>query len=231
MATRPPILPRVHRAGMPFVLASFALAILCLVLSLETLGWLLLALTLYILYFFRDPARTTPLHEAALVSPADGIVTRIDEVVPPEELEMGTTPRTRISIFLSVFDVHVNRAPCDGRVERLVYVPGRFLNATLDKASEENERQLIRLVRDDGGDLAVVQIAGLIARRIVCDLREGGRVEAGARIGIIRFGSRVDVYCPPGMAPMVLEGQRMVGGETVIAAAAPLAAPETGRRC
>ncbi len=231
MAIKPPILPRVHRAGMPFILGTFALAILCFSLSLTTLGWLLDGLTLYMLYFFRDPVRTTPVLDAALVSPADGVVTRIDEAIPPEELEMGTAPRPRISIFLSVFDVHVTRSPATATAARLVYVPGRFVNATLDKASEENERQLVRLDLADGRSLAVVLIAGLIARRIVCEVKEGQAVEAGARIGIIRFGSRVDVYCPEGMQPMVLEGQRMVGGETLIAAAGPLAAPVEGRRC
>ena len=231
MASKPPILPRVHRAGTPFVLGGFALAILFFLLSLETLGWVLLALTFYVLYFFRDPVRTTPVLENALVSPADGVVTRLDEAVPPEELEMGSTPRPRISIFLSIFDVHVTRSPATAMVARLAYVPGRFLNATLDKASEENERQLIRLDLADGRNCAVVLIAGLIARRIVCDLQEGNGVEAGGRIGIIRFGSRVDVYCPEGMRPMVLEGQRMVGGETVIAAEGAISPPSEGRRC
>lgn len=230
MAFVPPKLPSVHRAGAPFFLGSLALAVLALAFGLEGLGLALLLLTLYIVYFFRDPDRTTPEGSGFLVSAADGIVTSIAEIAPPAELGMGDEPRLRISTFLSVFDVHVNRNPASGTVSRLVYVPGKFLNATLDKSSEENERQLVRIDMDDGRAVAFVQIAGLIARRIVCQLEEGGRVEAGARMGLIRFGSRVDVWCPPGMRAMVIEGQRVIGGESVLAADAPLTPPERGRR-
>lgn len=230
MAFVPPTLPSVHRAGAPFFLGSLALAVLALAFGLGGLGIALLLLTLYIVYFFRDPDRTTPDGDGFLVSAADGIVTSIAEAVPPAELGMGDEPRLRISTFLSVFDVHVNRNPASGTVSRLVYVPGKFLNATLDKSSEDNERQLVRIDMANGRSLAFVQIAGLIARRIVCDLAEGDRVEAGARMGLIRFGSRVDVWCPPGMRAMVLEGQRVTGGETAIAADGPLLSPERGHR-
>lgn len=230
MAFVPPKLPSVHRAGAPFFISVFTLAVLAFAFGLGTLGTLALLLTLYIVYFFRDPERTTPAGDGFLVSAADGIVTSIDETAPPAELEMGDAPRLRISVFLSVFDVHVNRNPVSGRVARLVYVPGKFLNATLDKSSEENERQLVRIDMADGRAVAFVQIAGLIARRIVCQLAEGESVEAGARMGLIRFGSRVDVWCPPGMRAMVLEGQRVIGGETVIAADGPLDSPRPGMR-
>lgn len=230
MAFVPPKLPSVHRAGAPFFLGSLALAVLALAFGLDGLGIALLLLTLYIVFFFRDPDRTTPGGDGFLVSAADGIVTSIAEAVPPAELGMGDTPRLRISTFLSVFDVHVNRNPASGKVSRLVYVPGKFLNATLDKSSEENERQLVRIDMADGRAVAFVQIAGLIARRIICEIAEGETVEAGARMGLIRFGSRVDVWCPPGMRAMVLEGQRVTGGETAIAADGPLAPPLPGHR-
>nr|WP_229773644.1 phosphatidylserine decarboxylase [Iodidimonas muriae] len=208
---------RVHREGVPFVLIAFALAALSMVFISEVLGWILIVLGLYIVYFFRDPVRMTPILDTALVSPADGVVSKIEQAVPPVELEMGEGARTRISIFLSVLNVHVNRVPSDGTITKLNYIPGKFINATLDKASDENERQLVRLDRADGRSVAFVQIAGLIARRIVCNLEVGQTVEAGERFGIIRFGSRMDVYCPEGMEPVIAVGQTVVGGETVIA--------------
>jgi phosphatidylserine decarboxylase len=181
------------------------------------LGWAGLVLTLWCVYFFRDPPRVTPQREGLVVSPADGMVQMIVPAVPPQELEMGDAPLTRVSVFLNVFDVHVNRIPIGGTVGRAVYRPGKFLNAALDKASEDNERQSIRIDRPDGAPVAVVQIAGLVARRIVCDIGAGERVQTGARFGLIRFGSRCDVYLAPDMVPMVAVGQRAIAGETVIA--------------
>jgi phosphatidylserine decarboxylase len=208
---------RIHKEGIPFVLIAFGLAVLSGILISGTLGWILVVIGLYVVYFFRDPVRVTPILDNALISPADGIVSKIEEAAPPAELEMGEEKRVRISIFLSVLNVHVNRVPCDGTVGKLVYVPGKFLNATLDKSSDENERQLVRLDRNDDRSIAFVQIAGLIARRIVCTLSDGQKVEGGERFGIIRFGSRMDVYCPEGMTPAIAEGQAVIGGETVIA--------------
>ncbi len=220
---------RVHPAGVPFVLGGFVAAVLSFWLISDMLGWLLLGLTAFVVYFFRDPERVTPDTDAVLVSAADGLVSRIDRSAPPPALEMGEGARWRISVFLSVIDVHVNRSPGAGTVLRRVYVPGRFINATLDKSSEENERLLLRIGRDDGSDFAVVQIAGLIARRIVCDLRVGDATEKGARFGLIRFGSRVDVYCPEGFEPCVAEGQTVTAGETPLAAAPEVARSLTGR--
>jgi len=185
-------------------------------------GWAATAATLWIAYFFRDPWRVTPQSEGLMVSPADGRVVSIGKAVPPAELGMGGAAMMRIGIFLNVLDVHVNRVPVGGRVTKLGYRKGKFVNASLDKASEDNERMAIRIapagaVADGSGDVAVVQIAGLIARRIVCSLREGEAVATGQRFGLIRFGSRTDVYLPEGWVPMVAIGQYMIGGETVIA--------------
>lgn len=206
----------IHRAGWPFI-AAFAVAAAALFLAGWPLGVLGVALTLWCAYFFRDPKRVTPVREGLIVSPADGRVQTVDEAAPPPELGMGDERRSRVCIFMDVFDVHVNRVPCDGTVARIAYRPGKFVNASLDKASEGNERLSVRLAMGDGADIACVQIAGLIARRIRCDLAEGARVLAGQRLGIIRFGSRVDVYLPAGVAPLVARGQRAVAGETVIA--------------
>ncbi len=188
------------------------------------LGWLwppLLApgvvLTAWCAYFFRDPARVTPVGAGLVVSPADGVVQMIEPASPPRELEMGDAPRTRISVFMNVFSVHVNRIPANGAVERLAYRPGKFFNASLDKASEHNERQSVMMRLDDGREIAFVQIAGLVARRILCQLQTGQAVRAGERFGLIRFGSRVDVYLPDGVSPMVCVGQTAVAGETIIA--------------
>jgi phosphatidylserine decarboxylase len=174
-------------------------------------------LSLWIVYFFRDPWRVTPRREGVLVSPADGIVTAVGPVIPPPEFGLGDSEVLRIGIFLSLFDVHVNRAPIAGRVVALAYKKGRYLDAGREEAGLANERMAIRLAPGDGPEIAFVQVAGRIARRIVCDLREGQRVAAGQRIGLIRFGSRVDVYCPPPYVTMVVAGQRMIGGETIIA--------------
>ena len=174
-------------------------------------------LTVWCVYFFRDPDRVTPVREGLVISPADGIVQLIDSAAPPEELDMGQDARPRICIFMNVFDVHVNRVPIDATITKLSYRPGKFFNASLDKASEFNERQSLHLTLKDGRDIALVQIAGLIARRILCHAAEGQAFRAGERFGMIRFGSRVDVYLPDGVYPLVSVGQRAIGGETVIA--------------
>lgn len=210
------VLVPINRAGRPFI-GIFAVASLILYWYAEPLGWVGAIITLWCIYFFRDPDRLTPTRQGLVVSPADGVVQLVDEAPPPPELDMGTATRTRIAVFMNVFNVHVNRVPCDGRITALSYRPGRFFNASLDKASEFNERQSIRLTLDEGPDIAFVQIAGLIARRIICDITEGQSVRAGERFGLIRFGSRVDVYLPDGVAPLVTIGQQAVAGETVIA--------------
>jgi phosphatidylserine decarboxylase len=190
---------------------------LLLFLLWPPLAWLAVLVTAWIAYFFRDPPRVTPLREGLVVAPADGRICAIERVRPPAELGLGETERLRVSIFLSIFDVHINRAPVAGRVIRSIYVPGSFLNAAADKASDENERRGI--VIDSGGDseIAMVQIAGLIARRIVTFVNEGDSVGVGERVGLIRFGSRVDLYLPPGRGALVAVGQRAIGGETVVA--------------
>jgi phosphatidylserine decarboxylase len=181
------------------------------------LSWIGLIFTLLCLFFFRDPERVPPGRTGAIVAPADGRVVSVAPGVPPVELGLGAEPRWRVSIFLSVLNVHVNRVPADGTVTRIAYRHGTFVSASLDKASDANERNAIALRLPDGSEIAVVQIAGLIARRILCTLREGDAVRAGGRFGIIRFGSRTDLYLPKGLRPLVAEGQTMIGGETVIA--------------
>lgn len=210
------LLPPLHPEGPGFV-GIFALATLILWWLWTPLGLIGLGLTVWCFYFFRDPDRITPTREGLVISPADGIVQLITDVPPPPELEMGTTPMTRVSVFMSVFDCHVNRTPIAGTVVREEYTPGKFLNATLDKASEDNERQAIHLRAADGKDFAIVQIAGLVARRIRCDVRKDQPLVTGQRIGMIRFGSRVDVYLPAGVHPLVAIGQKAVAGETVLA--------------
>ncbi|NYZ11901.1 phosphatidylserine decarboxylase [Azospirillum sp. RWY-5-1] len=211
------VLVPIHRAGWPFV-AGFAVVSLVLGLAVaEPLGWIGLVVTAWCVYFFRDPERTTPVRDGLMVSPADGRVIMIVPAVPPPELEMGDRPLTRISIFLNVFNVHVNRVPAEGTVVKTEYRPGKFFNAALDKASAENERMAIRHRLPDGREIAYVQIAGLVARRIICTLAPGVPVRAGERMGLIRFGSRTDVYLPDGVQPLVCVGQTMIGGETVLA--------------
>lgn len=205
----------IHREGWAFV-GIFAVAAVILAWIWSPLGWIGAILTAWCAYFFRDPARTTPVREGLVVSPADGRVSQIVACVPPAELGLSETPLTRISIFMNVFDCHVNRAPVAGRVTRIVYRPGLFLNAELDKASEDNERNAL-IIETVGGRYGVVQIAGLIARRIVPFVREGDTLATGDRFGLIRFGSRVDVYLPDGVLPLVGEGQRAIAGETVLA--------------
>lgn len=215
------VLVPINRAGWPFI-GLFATVSVGLAALSDTLGWTGALLTVWCAYFFRDPDRVTPARAGLIVSPADGVVQLIDRAPAPAELHMGTEPRTRVAVFMNVFDVHVNRSPCDGVVAGLAYTKGKFINASLDKASLDNERQAIRLRVPAGEgsaeyEIAVVQIAGLIARRIKCDLEEGQTVRAGERFGLIRFGSRLDVYLPEGVAPLVAVGQRAVAGETVIA--------------
>jgi len=210
------VLAPLHPDGFKFVIAG-AIATLLLFLLWAPAGWLAAVATLWIGYFFRDPWRVTPTRPGLLISPADGIVVSIVPAIPPPEIAMGDAAVARIGIFLNIFDVHVTRAPIGGRVAALRYKKGRFVNASLDEASEHNERMAIRIVPPEGPEVAFVQIAGLLARRIVCDLREGQQVATGQRMGMIRFGSRVDVYCPSPYVPMVVLGQRMVGGETVLA--------------
>jgi phosphatidylserine decarboxylase len=214
----------IHPQGYPFI-GGFALASLILFWMWTPLGWLGTVLTLWCVYFFRDPPRVTPVREGLVVSPADGRVSRVSNAVPPDELGLGNKPLARISIFMSVFDCHVNRSPAAGRIERIVYRAGKFLNADLDKASEDNERNAL-VIATAGARIGVVQIAGLIARRIVSFKREGEMVRAGERFGMIRFGSRLDVYLPEGVKPLVAEGQISIAGETVLA---DLRLPENAR--
>jgi len=210
------VLAPLHPDGFKFVAAG-VLATLLLFLLWAPGGWAAAVATLWMVYFFRDPWRVTPTRPGLLISPADGIVVSIAAAIPPPELAMGDAAIVRIGIFLNIFDVHVTRAPAGGRVAAMRYTKGRFVNASLDKASEDNERLAIRIAPPEGPDVAFVLVAGLVARRIVCDLYEGQQVASGQRVGIIRFGSRVDIYCPPPYVPMVVAGQRMVGGETVLA--------------
>lgn len=207
----------IHREGWRFIAIFAAISALFFVFGLDVLGWVGVVLTAWCAYFFRDPPRTTPLGSGLIISPADGRVSAIERLVPPPELDLPREPMIRVSIFMNVFDVHVNRSPVGARIRKIVYVPGAFLNAELDKASLENERQAFTLTLDDGRLLGVVQIAGLVARRIVRFVDEGAIVHAGQRIGLIRFGSRLDVYLPPGLEPLVCIGQRAVAGETVLA--------------
>jgi phosphatidylserine decarboxylase len=205
-----------HRAGYPFILGGIVLAVLGL-LFWHVLAWLGLIFTLFCLYFFRDPERVPPARVNVFLAPADGLVTSVEEALPPAELGLPPVPMMRVATFLSVLDVHVNRAAIAGTVARIAYHPGQFLSAADDKAADENERNAILFNLPNGAQAVIVQIAGLIARRIVCDLHEGQVVAAGQRFGIIRFGSRTDLYLPAGCVPLVTAGQRMIGGETVIA--------------
>ena len=213
--------PSVHPEGRKFLVVAGVATFFAWLLGWETITFLLIALTVWVAAFFRDPVRTTPRGDKLVVAPADGLITMIHQVPPPPELAgaegLDAAQYTRVSIFMSVFDVHINRSPIAGRVRRIAYVPGKFLNADLDKASEDNERQHFIVEGADGVRVGFTQIAGLVARRILAFVREGDSVEAGQRVGLIRFGSRVDVYLPEGTGPRVLLGQRTIGGETVIA--------------
>lgn len=205
----------INAEGYPFI-GAFALVSLILFWIWTPLGWIGTVLTLWCVYFFRDPPRVTPVREGLVVSPADGRVSLVQPAIPPAELGLGNTPLPRVSIFMSVFDCHVNRSPLSGRVERIVYHQGKFINADLDKASEDNERNAL-VITTPSARIAVVQIAGLVARRILCFVREGHALTAGERFGMIRFGSRLDVYLPEGTIPLVSIGQTTIAGETVLA--------------
>ena len=212
--------PSVHPEGRKFVVISAAITLAFLFFISDEIGFPLIALTIWVAAFFRDPIRTTPRDDRLIIAPADGLVTMITDVPPPKELQgedgLGTDLVSRVSIFMSVFDVHINRTPIAGEIRRVVYIPGKFLNADLDKASEDNERQHILVEGRDGTRVGFTQIAGLVARRIVPWVRPGDHVGTGQRVGLIRFGSRVDVYLPAGTAPQVIHGQRTIAGETIV---------------
>lgn len=218
----------IHREGWPFV-AIFAGVTFILALMSTFLGFVGAILTVWCYAFFRDPERVTPVGDNWVISPADGIVTAIETVTIPDELEMKEKTCMRISIFLSVFDVHINRVPCAGTIKKIWYYPGAFLNASLDKASELNERQAFKIVTANGKELGFVQIAGLIARRIVSFVKEGDEMQTGQRFGLIRFGSRMDVYLPKGVAPLVIKGQKMIAGETILADLSAKGEPREGQ--
>ena len=219
--------PPIHPEGRKYGVIAVAISLVpLLVLDWEIIGWPLLFLSIGVFAFFRDPERVVPQADNLIVAPADGLVTLIKQVEPPSELQIddgsghpGLPPGTvtRVSIFMSVFDVHINRAPIAGTVRRVVYVPGKFVNADLDKASEENERQHVLIERGDGLALGFTQIAGLVARRIVPFVKPGDTVAKGQRVGLIRFGSRVDVYLPPHTEPKIVMGQKIIAGETILA--------------
>ena len=212
--------PSIHPEGRKYTVIAAAIALVVYLGVSHFVGWLLVGVAIWVATFFRDPIRTTPRGEKLIVAPADGLITMIVKVPPPPELRgtdgLADGEYTRVSIFMSVFDVHINRSPITGRVKKIVYVPGKFVNADLDKASEDNERQHLLVEGANGLRIGFTQIAGLVARRILSFVKEGDQVEAGERVGLIRFGSRVDVYLPAGTAPRVLLGQRSIAGETVI---------------
>jgi phosphatidylserine decarboxylase len=217
-----------HREGYRFV-AIFAAATAVLFVIAEPLGWIGVCLTVWCYYFFRDPQRVTPLRDGLIISPADGVVSMIGPAVPPEELGLGPAAMTRISVFMNVFNCHVNRLPIAGTITKVAYRPGKFLNASLDKASVDNERNALAVRLPDGRDYAVVQIAGLVARRIVCDVKAGQALQTGERFGMIRFGSRLDIYLPAGVQPLIALGQSTLAGETVLADLASDEAARIGR--
>ncbi len=210
------VLVPINRAGYPFI-AFFAVVTALLFMWWDPAGLVGVVLTAWCVYFFRDPDRTTPDAENLVICPADGVVQSVVKAVPPPELEMGSEPMTRVAVFMNVFNVHVNRVPMSGVITAKHYRPGKFFNASLDKASEFNERMSLKVKTDKGVEIAFVQIAGLVARRILCYVDVGRAVEAGERFGLIRFGSRVDIFLPDGVQPLVIEGQTTIAGETVIA--------------
>lgn len=216
MRMRDTIIKPMHPEGRRFV-AIFATGAILLFLLSDILGWMGIGLTIWCYYFFRDPERVSPTRPGLILSPADGVVSLIEKAVPPKELGMADTPLTRVSVFMNVFNCHVNRTPVAGEVTAVAYRPGKFFNASLDKASADNERNSLCIRMEDGRELAVVQIAGLVARRIVCFVKPGSRLSTGERFGLIRFGSRLDVYLPDGVPPLVSIGQTMIAGETIIA--------------
>jgi len=212
--------PSIHPEGRKYTVIAAAIALIVYFGVSHFVGWLLVGVAIWVATFFRDPIRTTPRGEKLIVAPADGLITMIVKVPPPPELRgadgLPDGDYTRVSIFMSVFDVHINRSPITGRVRKIVYVPGKFVNADLDKASEDNERQYFLVDGANGLRIGFTQIAGLVARRILSFVKEGDQVEAGERVGLIRFGSRVDVFLPAGTAPRVLLGQRSIAGETIL---------------
>jgi phosphatidylserine decarboxylase len=212
--------PSVHPDGRKFVAAAFLICLFFAWMAWETLAWPMLGVTIWVAAFFRDPMRAVPQGDDLIVAPADGLITLIKQVPPPRELAgengLGEATMTRVSIFMSVFDVHIQRSPIAGVIRQVVYISGKFLNADLDKASEDNERQHILVERNDGLKIGYTMIAGLVARRIVPFVKPGDMVVAGQRVGLIRFGSRVDVYLPAGVAPRVALGQRTIAGETIL---------------
>jgi phosphatidylserine decarboxylase len=220
----------IHREGWRFIAIFAGVTLFLFWLGYNPIGWIGVVLTAWCAYFFRDPERVTPMVEGLVISPADGRVSAIESVIPPPELDLPREPMTRISIFMNVFDVHVNRSPIAARITKLTYVPGLFVNAELDKASEDNERQALTLLAPNGAQIGVVQIAGLIARRIVKFVDEGTNLQAGQRFGLIRFGSRVDVYLPKGIAALACVGQRAIAGETVLADMGVNGQSRTGRK-
>ena len=216
-----------HKEGRKFV-AIFAAISLVLLLIWQPLFWIGAGVTVWCYYFFRDPVRIIPQEEGLVMSPADGIVSLIEELTPPADMGLGNEPLTRVSVFMNVFNCHVNRAPIAGKVTSVVYHHGKFLNASLDKASMHNERNSVTIEAADGTRIGVVQIAGLVARRIVCFVSEGDTLGVGHRFGLIRFGSRLDVYLPKGVAPLVAVGQNAVAGETILADLANPSQPRKG---
>lgn len=210
------VLVPIHPAGWPFI-AIFAALTVGMWMITPPLSFVGVVLTAWCTYFFRNPDRMTPTRDGLIISPADGVVQMITEAAPPPELDMGTEPLTRVAVFMNVFNVHVNRSPVQGTVTGVKYHPGKFFNASLDKASEFNERMSLKVAMDNGTEIAFVQIAGLVARRILCFVKEGDILKTGERFGLIRFGSRVDIYLPKGVSPLVSVGQTAVAGETVLA--------------
>lgn len=213
--------PAIHPEGKRFGAISAAITLIFALLGWSIPAWIMVGITIWVFAFFRDPVRAVPNEENAIIAPADGLVTLIQVVPPPPEMagpdKLGNEPMTRVSIFMSVFDVHINRTPISGTIQDVVYISGKFINADLDKASEDNERQHILVERSDGVRIGFTQIAGLVARRIVPFVKRGDMVAAGQRVGLIRFGSRVDVYLPAGTAPKVALGTHTVAGETILA--------------
>ena len=207
--------PPLYKDGYFFVTVG-ALVASIMGMIWEPLGWICVIITLWLIYFFRDPDRVVPVGKGFVVSPADGLVANIEEVQIPSELNMKKETRTRVSIFLNIFDVHVNRVPCEGKITKIVYHPGKFFNASLDKASTDNERNHVVMEITNKKTLIFTQIAGLIARRIVCDLKEGQEVKTGQRYGVIKFSSRMDIFLPVGEVPKVNVGQRVISGETIL---------------
>jgi len=205
----------IHKEGYRFI-AIAAVATLILGWLWTPLFWIGVIIVLWVAYFFRDPARVTPLSDELIISPADGKISHVMEATPPAELGLGDVPLMRVSVFMNVFNCHVNRAPVAGRITKVAYKPGKFLNAELDKASEFNERNGL-VIDTTAGQVGVVQIAGLVARRIVCWAKEGDEIGAGERFGLIRFGSRLDIYLPQGATPAVAVGQLAIAGETIVA--------------